>query len=62
MIDGFRRGVLLHIAVIQNGDAVAHTHGLRLVVGHENRGNAESGGQLCQFMPHFLPQQSVQSG
>ena len=62
VVDSLRRGILLHITAIQNSNTVAHTHGLRLVVGHENGGDAERGGQVRQLVPHFLPKQSVQSG
>ena len=62
VVDGFRRGILLHTAAVQDGDAVAHAHRLCLIVGHKNRGNAECRGQFRQLMPHLLAEQSVQRG
>ena len=59
---GLRRGILLHTAAVQDGDAVAHAHRLCLIVGHKNRGNAECRGQFRQLMPHLLAEQSVQRG
>ena len=62
VIDDLRRVVLLHAAAVENGDAVAHAHGLGLVVGDENGGDAQRRGQRPQLMAHLLPEEGVQRG
>src|SRR5215217_1420683 len=53
---------LLHLAVLENHDAVGHRHGLGLVVGHVDGGSADPVVQLGYLRPHLHPQLGVEVG
>src|ERR671920_1133904 len=53
---------LLHLAVLEDHDAVGHRHGLGLVVGHVDGGSADTVMQLGYLRPHLHPQLGVEVG
>ena len=56
------RGHLLELPVAHHGDAVAHRHGLDLVVGDVERGGAEAALQLDDVGPGLHPQRGIEVG
>ena len=40
----------------------AHAHGLCLIVGDKDGGQAERGDQILEFLPHLLAQKGVERG
>src|SRR5213079_1255788 len=57
------RGVNLHQqAVLQDGHAVSHGHGLDLVVGDVNGGDAEAAGQGCDLRTGLDAELGIQVG
>ncbi len=57
-----RRADLLNHALVHHRDPVAGGHRLLLVVGHEDRGDAEAPLQLLQFLPRLHAQLGVEVG
>jgi len=60
--DLLRRADLLNDAVLHNDDTVAQSHGLRLVVGHIDKGGVDALAQLDQLCPHLVAELGVQIG
>ena len=60
--DLLRRADLLDDAVLHNDDTVAQSHGLRLVVGHVDKGGVDALAQLDQLCPHLVAELGVQVG
>ena len=56
------RAQLLHMAFVEHGNAVAHGHGLHLVMGDVNHGGAQLFVQPAQLNAHVHPQRGVQVG
>ncbi len=57
----FVRGIhLLDTAIIEPRHPIRHRQGFALVVGHENKGDAQLLLQFFQFKLHLLPQFQVQ--
>ena len=57
-----RRGALLQHAAIEHGDAVAHRHGLDLVVRDVDRGDAQTPLQPGDLRPRLDPQLGIEIG
>src|SRR5215207_10103065 len=53
---------LLHLAVLEDHDAVGHGHGLGLVVGHVDGRGADPVVQLGDLRPHLHPELGVEVG
>ena len=62
LIDGFRRVVLLHHAVLQHHDAISHGHGLDLVMGDEDHGGLQLLRQRLDLGAHLPAQFCVEVG
>ena len=54
------RAALLDDAVLHDDDAVAQGHGLRLVVGHVDKGGVDPVAQLDDLRPHLVAELGVQ--
>ena len=47
-------------AIFHDHDAVGHTHGFRLIVGDEDKGDGQLSLQGLEFFLHLLPQAQIQ--
>ena len=62
VVDLFRRAGLLHFAAVDDEDAVAHGHGLGLVVGHIDHRDPQFLLETFDLKAHGLPELRVQVG
>ena len=60
LIDNVRWPHLFNMAVVHNGDFVAHGHGFFLVMGDRDKSPAELPLQIFQFCLHLFPDLRVQ--
>ena len=60
LVDLARRPVLNQPAAVHHRHLIRERQRLQLVVRHEQRRDAEAGGELLQLVPHLLPQFRVQ--
>ena len=62
VVDFVRRTGLLHNAVVNEKDSVAHGHGFRLVMRHIDDGDTKRFGNVLDFKAHGFPQFGIEIG